>query len=208
MKRCSSCKISKPLEEFPRHPHKRDGRGSRCNECRRRDHALWRANNPDKKRAANQRYHQRLRHPEAIPPGYKICAYCNTLRPAPEFARNRSTLDGLSSKCKSCLTPNTGRDYSLKTRLGVTHRDYIIAAERQQHRCAICGKHEHDCPRQLLYFDHDHQSGTIRGLLCPSCNTAIGLLADDPNRITAAITYLTNAHRQTVDPSRQTPRRA
>jgi hypothetical protein len=42
----------------------------------------------------------------------------------------------------------------------------------------------------MLAVDHCHRSGRVRGLLCASCNTALGLLADDVNRIMAAAIYL------------------
>jgi hypothetical protein len=41
-----------------------------------------------------------------------------------------------------------------------------------------------------LTIDHDHMSGTIRGLLCRKCNSGIGLFEDDISRLTNAIEYL------------------
>jgi hypothetical protein len=38
--------------------------------------------------------------------------------------------------------------------------------------------------------DHCHTSGKIRGLLCTNCNTAIGLLKDDPNALQRAIDWV------------------
>jgi hypothetical protein len=41
--------------------------------------------------------------------------------------------------------------------------------------CAICG----DPPSyRRLDIDHDHKDGSIRGLLCPCCNNALGMLRD------------------------------
>jgi hypothetical protein len=37
MKRCSKCGDDKPLEEYHRSPSSRDGRMSRCKECRIQD---------------------------------------------------------------------------------------------------------------------------------------------------------------------------
>jgi len=51
-------------------------------------------------------------------------------------------------------------------------------------RCAIC-----DSPAPLQ-VDHNHKTGKVRGLLCFKCNTAIGLLREDPGLFTAASLYL------------------
>ena len=39
-------------------------------------------------------------------------------------------------------------------------------------------------------LDHNHETGEIRGLLCAPCNTALGLLKEDPVRITRMLEYL------------------
>ncbi len=41
-----------------------------------------------------------------------------------------------------------------------------------------------------LVIDHCHSTGAIRGLLCSNCNTAIGLLSDNPEIIRKAADYL------------------
>jgi hypothetical protein len=45
---------------------------------------------------------------------------------------------------------------------------------RQKGRCAICTDpfHQYACAHAL---DHDHRTGKVRGLLCPSCNRRLGL---------------------------------
>lgn len=54
----------------------------------------------------------------------------------------------------------------------------------QQGRCAICGRE----PRsgKHLHVDHDHDTGRVRGLLCFSCNAAIGQLHHDVDRVMRA----------------------
>ena len=56
-------------------------------------------------------------------------------------------------------------------------------------KCAICGVPQEDLPR-MLCADHCHESGEFRGLLCDNCNTAIGLMKDDVDRLKKAIEYL------------------
>lgn len=51
--------------------------------------------------------------------------------------------------------------------------------------CEICGSAE-----KKLVVDHDHSNGEFRGMLCHSCNTAIGKLGDSVDRLKSAIGYL------------------
>lgn len=81
------------------------------------------------------------------------------------------------------------RENELKRLYGLTPDDYRALLDAQSGRCAIC-RREHCGPGFQLHVDHCHGSKKIRGLLCAKCNTAIGLLDDDPARADAVATYL------------------
>jgi hypothetical protein len=51
--------------------------------------------------------------------------------------------------------------------------------------CEACGSGER------LHVDHDHKTGVYRGVLCASCNTALGLLGEDVDRFLNLGRYLT-----------------
>lgn len=38
--------------------------------------------------------------------------------------------------------------------------------------------------------DHDHETGLVRGILCPNCNRALGLVRDDVEVLQQMIEYL------------------
>jgi hypothetical protein len=62
----------------------------------------------------------------------------------------------------------------------------MIAA--QNGKCPIC-----ETPfksTKLMSLDHDHKTGRVRQLLCSKCNTALGLLNEDPQRFNRAVQYL------------------
>jgi Recombination endonuclease VII len=40
------------------------------------------------------------------------------------------------------------------------------------------------------HIDHDHVTGTVRGVLCFTCNAALGQLQDDPAIIRRAAAYV------------------
>jgi len=46
--------------------------------------------------------------------------------------------------------------------------------QRQQGKCLLCGIT--GTGHQNLYIDHCHTTGAIRGLLCPSCNSNLGMV--------------------------------
>ena len=65
--------------------------------------------------------------------------------------------------------------------------------EKQGGVCAICQRPERKVVRGTiasLAVDHSHSTGEVRGLLCSSCNTALGLFGDDPARLSQAIAYI------------------
>lgn len=69
----------------------------------------------------------------------------------------------------------------------LTEDDYEMMLARQSGVCAICkGKPT----GERLAIDHVHGTKRVRGLLCGSCNRALGLFKDDPVRLAVAIKYL------------------
>jgi hypothetical protein len=78
---------------------------------------------------------------------------------------------------------------NLKCTYGIVNADYLSMFESQGGCCAICLIHQSSFKRKLC-VDHDHSTGKVRGLLCHSCNSALGLARDDVNILRAAISYL------------------
>ena len=81
--------------------------------------------------------------------------------------------------------------YSLKCRYGITKHQVVELAAFQMEVCAICGKSpDITIKRGCLHVDHDHATGKVRGLLCESCNHALGLFKDSVSALQSAIDYL------------------
>lgn len=87
------------------------------------------------------------------------------------------------------------RAHHLRTKFGITEADYDAMLEAQGGACAICDGPPRGSGKRggFFHIDHCHNSGAIRGLLCGPCNSAIGLLGDDEERILRALDYLRKA---------------
>ena len=84
----------------------------------------------------------------------------------------------------------------LQYRYGIKKEDYDKLFANQNGCCAICGTANPSAKsKKHKYFsvDHCHQTGKVRGLLCATCNSAIGLLGDCPNTIANAVLYLSRS---------------
>lgn len=70
---------------------------------------------------------------------------------------------------------------------GLSIAEYRAIRDAHGGQCAICRSTDR------LVIDHDHDRGSVRGLLCGPCNVGIGMFGDDPRRLAAAIAYLDGA---------------
>jgi hypothetical protein len=82
----------------------------------------------------------------------------------------------------------TVTDQNRFKRFGVTPEQFAQRVAGQG-GCAVCRT---TAPRgkNAWHLDHEHQTGRIRGVLCLTCNIAVGMLHDDPARARAAAEYL------------------
>lgn len=89
-------------------------------------------------------------------------------------------------------------DYVRRSRLlkdyGMTQADYERMLFEQGGKCKLCNASQHGRKERFRYWniDHDHKTGRVRGLLCHTCNIAIGKYEQltDKVGLQALITYL------------------
>jgi DNA-directed RNA polymerase subunit M/transcription elongation factor TFIIS len=89
--------------------------------------------------------------------------------------------------------PVNKKRYNLKRierEFGITADVYENLLISQDGKCAICNNEENSIRNKNLSVDHCHETNSVRGLLCSSCNRAIGLLKDDVSVLRKAIKYL------------------
>lgn len=130
----------------------------------------------------------------------KVCSSCGQNKLLSQFHRNRGTKDGRGACCKKCkaqeykalssedLDKRYGRE--LKRKYGLTLDDYDVLYSKQNKRCGICKTTKPGDKKKYFCVDHNHATGKVRGLLCQSCNTGLGLLKDQVCILESAIDYL------------------
>lgn len=112
----------------------------------------------------------RLRRAGLLPP--TICKNCDVPFPA---ERGRIF-------CEICA-PDAAAWTRIK-QYGIDQFQFDAMYFEQDGACAICHVSE------ATHVDHNHTTGEVRELLCHSCNAAIGLLQEDPQRLITAALYL------------------
>ena len=153
-------------------------------ECRRKRKASWTEEDWAAQRAADSAYYKQ-RAPELKEKARqkKLAHYAAN----PELYRARNK--------RSAAMPHNVLDNRKRSlaRLGWTLEAYDEAHEKQQGLCAICGMPE--TAQRFgkvirLSADHCHKTNNPRELLCFNCNSALGLLEDNPDRMIAASEYI------------------
>ncbi len=137
------------------------------------------------------------------------CSDCQKLKQVRYFHKNKSYHDGSgrSNVCAKCFRKRNRKrlpamrhfqylknrqkqlDRELFKNYGITRNEYNAMLNRQDSLCAICGKHSSDSHKGL-HVDHCHETKKVRGLLCSSCNTGIGMLKHNVTILSKAMEYL------------------
>ena len=128
----------------------------------------------------------------------KECSTCRLKLSLDEFYESKYNKGGYYTICKSCArkrnkkyrlthkaTKEQKRKWRIKSKYGITQEEYEQLYIAANGACEICHKE-----LDVLYIDHNHDTGKVRGLLCRGCNTGIGMLQEDISTLLKAIKYL------------------
>lgn len=126
---------------------------------------------------------------------HSYCRIC-TAKKNKEWVQNNKEQQALS--CKNWYSKNkekanlSGTNWHYKTNYGISYQQFLDLATKQGNICLICKRDltflEKKDSRAVL--DHCHTTGKIRGVLCNSCNTALGKFKDSIDILQNAISYL------------------
>jgi hypothetical protein len=130
----------------------------------------------------------------------KSCKDCGRLPPGERLNRRGVCRKCWAARCRAWTAANPQEARAIakrsreKQRLPILSRRYGVSVQLlidlialQDGRCAML-----DCRRPLtkMHVDHDHNTGEVRGLLCPKCNQHLGFHESTYNRKEAFESYL------------------
>jgi hypothetical protein len=171
MKVCSKCGIEQLLDDFYLKASGRDGHERKCKTCRREEMNL---HNDSIRPEINKRYKEH----------YALNREAERARGKNKYNRDREKLSIRRMYNRYKLTPEQFNTLFLK----------------QGKCCAICRSPNPGI--KWWQVDHDHSccnddkrdtcGKCVRGILCHTCNKALGLLKDSPTVLQTALEYIKN----------------
>ena len=173
MKTCPACKIRKLKSEFYNNKGRYDGLSSWCKICMKK-----------KPPGENRLKRQKKRAKE-----YIMSSKGKESRRA--YKKSFSGKECIKKYRGSPKGKESTRNTKLKSKYGITIKDYNAMLKDQGNGCAICNTNK---PGGTGSFSVDHIGKTnplvIRGLLCTKCNLGLGYFNHDIKILASAIQYL------------------
>lgn len=140
----------------------------------------------------------------------KVCSKCNIKKHKEDFIKDKKCKDGRRNVCKRCHTDYMIEYYKTKEdkrnaknkmntkfvpswkRHHLTEEEYLKIFNKFNGKCHVCKVNDGTS------IDHDHSCCSknrscgkcVRGILCRSCNTALGSLKEDKDIIYNLIKYI------------------
>lgn len=135
----------------------------------------------------------------------KSCIKCGEVKSIDLFAKAARYSDGRRNYCKQCHSkyvtnyiknnPSKRSKQNPKRRFkrhNLTEEQYLNLFNMHNGKCHACKE------REANNIDHNHSccpgsyscGKCVRGVLCNQCNTSLGLMNDDVNKIKNLINYI------------------
>jgi hypothetical protein len=135
----------------------------------------------------------------------KVCSKCKIDKPASEYTPRYDRPSGIRPCCKMCqrVVDNKRRKSESGVKkyrgkawkaqgINITYDEYAVKYEKLGGCCEIC-----NIKLNTLCVDHNHTTGSIRGLLCTACNLGIEHFKESEQTMKSAIKYL-QTYKETI----------
>lgn len=140
----------------------------------------------------------------------KLCTKCGLVKPISFFVKNERYADGYRTWCRDCYNA-WSREWAHKNKERIAPRkraarikqffklspeQYQCMLDAQGGRCASCPQILE--PGHGTHIDHDRKccpgkkscGKCVRGILCGTCNVALGMVNDSVSKLKCLIAYL------------------
>ena len=216
-KECRDCGEARPVSDFYKKPGSRDGYGYRCKGCekiyqrarydRNRGKAQKARSNPAAVKRCRECGKSKSLSEYRDKPNSKDgidtrCISCEGEYQARYYEENAAATkervarwrlenpDKYASLRGRFNSGDAKKVHRLKSEYGLSLDQYAEMLDRAGGACEICGRDPYEVSSHGPCIDHCHESSKVRGILCYSCNVAIGHFRDDSNVLRKAIEYL------------------
>ena len=204
---CRNCGQKKSVECFQPDSRYSDGYQHQCRLCRNEKNRelYWRKRPEGRKRNSFGRPLSPGEWEEVIAKGKLRCRMCGEEKPLSEYRRHRTRIKLYYYRdCRDCLREREAKQRAPKReklarqrhlrrceKYGITEQQYREMQDKQNGRCAICGK---PLTKAQQVIDHDHISGKVRGIVHSHCNLVLGNSREDASVLLGAVRYLRKHH--------------
>ena len=133
-------------------------------------------------------------HPDKPHTAFGMCSNCyykDRYKKYPELLKKRNATPAARArkhKWYKKQLPGYAISNHLQHRYGITQADYDLMLHKQDNKCKICLKEFTKEKRPNI--DHNHKTGQVRALLCPACNTGLGMVRESEFNLARMIAYL------------------
>ena len=127
----------------------------------------------------------------------KVCTKCHQKKENSEFHK-RSDNGKLYNLCKACWYERDKKyqeshreqriSIDLKYKYGMTLEQKNHMVIEQQGLCGACEDPLGIDPLNIC-VDHDHKTGKVRKVICRGCNTALGSMKENPEKLRKLAKY-------------------
>lgn len=124
----------------------------------------------------------------------RTCNTCGEYKQPDEFhvISHKGSAHGVQvyKTCKSCEKTRK-LDNHLQNTYGITLADFNRMNEEQNGKCFLCGNPPSGKSERLV-VDHCHTTGSVRKLLCVTCNVQLAKFEADPSFADRIMQYLSD----------------
>lgn len=186
---CVECHQDKDIIEFGKYKYSKSGFRKTCKKCRSKLEKGYRDKDIVNFRLKRKKYRQeniesvnalarlagkryRIKHKEKLKEKDLLRKPKTTMYKKDYYQKNKDKLM---------------RDFYIK-KYGITLEQKLEMLKKQEYSCDICKIELLNS--SVAYVDHDHETGVIRGILCNTCNRALGMFKDNVEVLESAVKYL------------------